>query len=188
MVSQARGGVLRIHRGYINAPDAVLRAVIRFLAPRTPRAARLAARAELLAFPVEQYAPSPPRRSEPLRRGDRRLLAELRQLHRQLNAEYFHGLLSAAPIRLSARMRTRLGEVRLLQDRGHPVEIALSRRHLARDPWPEVRETLLHEMIHQWQAESGRPVDHGPAFRRKARQVGVEPRAVRGEQGGMGTS
>jgi hypothetical protein len=33
--------------------------------------------------------------------------------------------------------------------------------------------------VHQWQAETGRPVDHGTEFRRKARQVGITPRTVR---------
>jgi hypothetical protein len=32
---------------------------------------------------------------------------------------------------------------------------------------------LLHEMVHQWQAENGLPVDHGAVFRRKAQEVGV---------------
>ena len=27
---------------------------------------------------------------------------------------------------------------------------------------------MLHEMVHQWQAETGLPVDHGPLFREKA--------------------
>jgi predicted SprT family Zn-dependent metalloprotease len=47
-----------------------------------------------------------------------------------------------------------------------------------RGPWADVEETLLHEMVHQWQAESGRRVDHGREFRRKAREVGISPRAV----------
>jgi hypothetical protein len=56
---------------------------------------------------------------------------------------------------------------------GRPLEITISRRHLARHDWSEVEHTLLHEMVHQWQAESGLRVDHGPTFRRKAREVGV---------------
>ena len=60
-----------------------------------------------------------------------------------------------------------------------PVEIAISYRHVTRDGWHEAEQTLLHEMIHQWQAESGRPVDHGAMFRQKAREVGVTPRAMR---------
>jgi hypothetical protein len=38
---------------------------------------------------------------------------------------------------------------------------------------------MLHEMVHQWQAETGLGVDHGPTFRRKARDVGVLPQAKR---------
>jgi hypothetical protein len=34
-------------------------------------------------------------------------------------------------------------------------------------------------MVHQWQAETGLPVNHGAAFRHKAQQVGVLPRAKR---------
>jgi hypothetical protein len=34
-------------------------------------------------------------------------------------------------------------------------------------------------MVHQWQAETGRSVDHGPCFRAKAREVGVLPAARR---------
>jgi hypothetical protein len=59
------------------------------------------------------------------------------------------------------------------------MEIAISRRHIARHAWAEVEHTFLHEMVHQWQAETGLPVDHGPAFRRKAREVGVLPGAKR---------
>jgi hypothetical protein len=55
----------------------------------------------------------------------------------------------------------------------------LSHRHIARDEWQEVHDTLLHEMIHQWQAEQGLKVDHGATFRAKARELGVEPRAKR---------
>jgi hypothetical protein len=55
----------------------------------------------------------------------------------------------------------------------------MSRRHLRHDAWEEVEHTLLHEMVHQWQAETGQPVDHGPGFRRKAREVGALPRARR---------
>ena len=39
--------------------------------------------------------------------------------------------------------------------------------------------TLLHEMVHQWQAEQGHPIDHGRLFREKAIEVGIEPAARR---------
>jgi hypothetical protein len=33
--------------------------------------------------------------------------------------------------------------------------------------------------VHQWQAETGLPIDHGPAFRAKAAAVGIAPQARR---------
>ncbi|MFI5211097.1 MAG: SprT-like domain-containing protein, partial [Gemmatimonadales bacterium] len=177
---------LRLHHGYAWAPDPVLAAVAGFLRPGARRAERAAARAVLLSFPAESFAPSTRplvRRPEAARPGDDHLLARLRELHGQLNREYFGGRLAAIPIRLSARMRRRLGELRVDRATGTAEEIGIARRHLRRDGWEAVRETLLHEMVHQWQAESALPVDHGPEFRRKARAVGIEPRAMKSEQG-----
>ena len=181
MVSIGKRRVLRIHAGYAHASDSVLRAVIRFLDPRLPRAARRAAERELLAFPVEEYAPSaaPRLRQERPRPGDLLLLHRLSQAFDRFNREHFAGQLAAVPIRLSGRMRTRLGELSVDLRTGKPIEIAISRRHIARHAWGEVEQTLLHEMVHQWQAESGLPVDHGPLFREKARLVGVVPGAKR---------
>jgi hypothetical protein len=167
--------VLRIHRGYAFAPDGVLKAVVRFLNPRVPRVLRRAAEREFLEFPVQLYAPAPerPARRERPRPGDVLVLHRLETLHRRLNAQHFGGTLSDIPIRLSSRMRRRLGELSVDLGTGRPTEIALSRRHLNHHPWPEVEHTMLHEMVHQWQAETGLPVDHGRTFRRKAREVGV---------------
>jgi hypothetical protein len=120
----------------------------------------------------------PPRRERP-RPGDLLLLHRLSQAHERFNGEHFGGALGSLPIRLSSRMRTRLGELSVEVRTGRPMEIAISRRHIARHAWAEVEHTLLHEMVHQWQAETGLPVDHGPTFRRKARQVGVLPGAKR---------
>jgi hypothetical protein len=181
MVSLSARRVLRLHRGYAWAPDRVLRAIVQFLDSRLPRALRRLAEREFLAFPVEQHAPAPPRvpRRERPRPGDLRVLHRLAQAHERLNVTYFGGALGGLPIRLSGRMRTRLGELSMDLRTGRPLEIAISRRHIARHPWPEVEHTLLHEMVHQWQAESGLRVDHGPTFRRKAVEVGVLPAAQR---------
>jgi hypothetical protein len=181
MVSIGKRRVLRIHAGYAHASDSVLRAIIRFLDPRLPRPVRRAAERELLAFPVEEYASSgPPRlRQERPRPGDLLVLHRLSQAFDRFNRDHFGGALSPLPIRLSGRMRTRLGELSVDIRTGRPIEIAISRRHVARHRWAEVEHTLLHEMVHQWQAESGLPVDHGPLFREKARQVGVVPGAKR---------
>ena len=172
---------LRIHRGYGFAPDHVLQAVVRFLNPRVPRSLRRAAEREFLDFPVQAYAPVPERapRQERPRPGDLRLLHRLQELHRTLNLQHFGGSLPEIPIRLSSRMKRRLGELAVDSRTGRASEIALSRRHLNRHPWSEVEHTMLHEMVHQWQAESGLSVDHGPAFRKKSREVGVLPAARR---------
>jgi hypothetical protein len=181
MLSFTRSGILRLHQGYSAAPDRVLRAIVRFLNPRVPRVLRRAAEREFLAFPVEEHAPArlrPCSRERP-RPGDVLLLHRLATLHQQLNAEHFGGALGEIPIRLSSRMRTRLGELAVEIRSGKPLEITISRRHLARHPWPEIEHTMLHEMVHQWQAESGLRIDHGRTFRQKARDVGVIPAAKR---------
>lgn len=181
MVSVSRS-VLRIHRGYAYAPDRILRAVVAFLAPETPSGERREAEEAVLAFPVQRYVtPQLARRKRagPAKRGDRRLLAALAQLHRKLNERYFRGELADLPFRISDRMRTQLGEVTLEEHTDRVVEISVSRRHLERDDWYEVEKTVLHEMVHQWQAQMGLPVDHGPTFQEKALEVGIEPAARR---------
>lgn len=179
MLSWLPGRRLRIHEGYARAPDDVLLAIVKFLAPGVRRAARLAARRLFLAFPVESHVPARPARPPRVRAADRPVLARITALVAELNTEHFEGALPPLPIRLSSRMRRRLGELRLERKTGRAVHIGLNRRHVLHDPWPEVRDTVLHELVHQWQAETGRPVDHGAEFRRKAREVGIQPRAVR---------
>ncbi len=171
-------GVLRLHEGYASAPDEVLRAIVRFLTPFTRRRDRLAARRTFVAFPVDQFAPS--RRavepsSRPAVESDRPWLQRLRVEHARLNRERFGGELGEIPIRLSGRMRRRLGHVALDRATGRATEIAMNRRHVQRDPWTLVEDTLLHEMVHQWQAETGRRVDHGAEFRGKLAEVNGQP-------------
>jgi hypothetical protein len=181
MVSLTGRRVLRLHLGYASAPDRVLRAIVRFLDPRVPRAIRRGAEREFLAFPVEEHAPPPPRptRQDHPRPGDLALLQRLASLHERFNAECFGATLGDIPIRLSGRMRTRLGELVVDLRTGRASEIAISRRHVLRHPWAEVEHTMLHEMVHQWQAETGLAVNHGRSFRRKAIELGIEPQARR---------
>ena len=176
-----RRRVLRLHAGYAYAPDRVLLAIIAFLRRGARRETRRAAEREFLAFPVHHHVPPAPRRSagERPRPGDAAALARLAEAHRRLNQQHFGGELGAVPIRLSSRMRRRLGELSVSLETGRPLAITLSRRHLRVDSWAEVEHTLLHEMVHQWQAEAGHPLDHGRQFRVRARAVGIVPRAVR---------
>jgi SprT-like family len=181
MLSWVPEKVLRIHEGYAGAPDEVLRAIVRFVTPGMRRPVRLAARRLFLAFPVDEHASPAPRLVRPRRVApvDQPVLERLERMHVEFNRQHFAGELQPIPIRLSGRMRSRLGELRLDRKTGRAQYIGISRRHLRRDGWAAVMDTLLHEMVHQWQAETGRPVDHGREFRARARQVGIEARAVR---------
>ncbi len=173
-------GALRVHAGYAGAPDEVLSAIVRWARPRVRRAERLEAQRVMTAFPVHDHvAPGDRAHRRPARPapGDEPRVERLQAFHAELNRRYFGGRLRRVEIRISSRMRRRLGEFRPA-DTGEGAEIALSRRHLNADGWARVTETLLHEMVHQWQAESGHRLGHGPDFRRKCAAIGIEGRAV----------
>ncbi len=168
-------GELRVHEGYLGAPDDVLQAIVQFVEGRN-RGERSAARRRIVAFPVPVHRASP--RRERTRPEDTGLAERLRRAHSELNARHFAGKLAPVPVRISRRMKSRLGHYTAATN-GEPAEIAISWRHYRRHGWQETLHTLLHEMVHQWQDETGLPLDHGPAFRRKAAEVGVSPRATR---------
>jgi hypothetical protein len=178
LVSYSAATGLRLHAGYAWAGDDVLAAIITFLKPRATRAERLAARRRFLRFPVDRHVQSRQRRRPaPAPEDHTPLVERLNRLHEILNERHFGGRLSSVEITLSERMQTRLGEY-ISRGEGLPGRIAVSYRHLRRHGWAAVTETLLHEMVHQWQDETGMPIDHGPEFRRKARQVGITPAAT----------
>jgi hypothetical protein len=181
MLSWVPGKILRIHQGYSAAPDDVLKAIVRFVTPGVRRPARLAAKRTFLSFPADEHVPSPARTARKIRVApqDRVAHERLVRMYQELNQVHFEGKLQTLPIRISGRMRSRLGELRLDRKTSRAVHIGISRRHIKRDGWESVTDTLLHEMVHQWQAETGVPVDHGRGFRAKAKAVGIEPRAVR---------
>jgi hypothetical protein len=171
-------GELRVHEGYRAAPDEVLHAIVRFVEAKTRRE-RLRARRTLLQFPIEMRAASVRRRRSSSHPDDTSLEVRLTECHRLLNARHFSGQLRAIPIRVSRRMRGRLGQYSAATPHGDVAEIAIGRRHLRRDGWEQALETLLHEMVHQWQDENGLPIDHRRTFRMKAREVGIPPHARR---------
>jgi len=172
---------LRLHRGYLDAPERTLRAIVVFVRAKS-RAARSAAQRELLKYDVYRGQPpaSRPRRTpERIHPDDEPMVEKLRRAHESLNREKFGGVLGTIPIRVSRRMKSRLGHYTHRDRSGAGAEIVISRRHVRRHGWSEAIETLVHEMVHQWQDESGHPVDHGRAFRAKARLVGIAPTARR---------
>lgn len=169
---------LRVHRALSDAPPHVLRAIVDFVNGRG--AVRQRARRELLAFeiPRDPHAATRRRRREAPHPDDAPLVQRLLEAHRQLNQDRFDGALGDIAIRVSRRMRARLGHF----SPGHqenPPEIAIGRRHLKRDGWASAAETLAHEMVHQWQHETQRPLAHDLSFRQKAREIGILPHARR---------
>jgi hypothetical protein len=170
-----RGSELRVHEGYLAAPTEVHQAIVAFVEGRT-RADRRVAQRRIVSYGVE--APREPSRREKTRPEDEPLAAKFTEWHRQLNAEHFGGTLKDVPVRVSRRMKSRLGHYSAATS-AVSGEIAISWRHLRRHGWDEAVRTLLHEMVHQWQDESGLPLDHGRGFRLKARAVGIEAAAKR---------
>jgi hypothetical protein len=173
------GGELRIHNSFLGASEEVWRAVIVFVHGRT-RVVRNEARRTILEFPVPRSTTAPRRKRSPERTNpaDLQFIRELARWHAAYNDARFGGVLRTIPIRISRRMKSRLGHYSPA-DHGSDPEIVVSRRHIRRDGWEEALHTLLHEMVHQWQDEQGLVVDHGSSFRAKARAVGITPLACR---------
>jgi hypothetical protein len=169
------GGELRVHEGYLGAPIEVHHAIVAFVEGRT-RAERRAAQRRIVTHVVE--VPRGPMRRERTRPEDEPLAERLTAWHASFNDEHFGGKLKSVPVRVSRRMKSRLGHYTAAQH-GAPGEIAISWRHLRRHGWDEALHTLLHEMVHQWQDETGRAIDHGAGFRAKARDVGIAAAARR---------
>lgn len=170
-----RGTQLRVHEGFLSAPPEVHEAIVTFVQGRT-RAARRAARRRIVDFPID-VARGPARRLR-TRPQDEALAVRLADWHAKYNAEHFAGSLRSVSVCVSRRMRSRLGHY-TAGPRAEPGEITISWRHFRRHGWDETLHTLLHEMVHQWQDESGHAIDHGPTFRRKAREIGIAPSAKR---------
>jgi hypothetical protein len=83
-------------------------------------------------------APPLPEKTDP---RDEPLVAELLRLHSLFNEDQFNGRLRDVRIRVSRRMRSRLGHYTRNDEFG-PAEIAISRRHIKRDGWAR-RRTLF---------------------------------------------
>lgn len=170
-----RGRVLRLHEGFRDAPESVLRAVGALLAPA--RRGRTAAR-RLLSEYIRALPPAPAAAAPPRRRrippADRPHLERLQAEFDRVNAAAFRGGLPRVPLYLSGRMRRRNGHFS-----AEPLEIVISRR-LCEDALDgEAASTLRHEMIHLWQHVQGVRPGHGADFRQWARRLDVHPRAVR---------
>lgn len=176
VVVSLKGFELRLHEGFCAAPRELHAQIVRFVMGKKPWE-KQAARQAILAFPLPKHT-KPPRAPERTHPEDEPLAERLAEWHTRLNGERFGAKLQQIPIRISRRMLRRLGHY-APDVVGGGAEIAISARHLRRDGFASAVETLLHEMVHQWQHENGLPIDHGLDFRRKCREVGAVPRAKR---------
>jgi hypothetical protein len=158
-------GAQHLHRGATGLLRSLIRSVRRAFGARD---------AAQLALPLGAR----PRRTERTHPDDEMVAAKLLEWHGRMNGERFDGALGEVPVRVSRRMRSRLGHYAPARG-GASAEIAISRLHVRRHGFASAVQTLLHEMVHQWQDENGLGVDHGAGFKRKARAVGVSPRASR---------
>src|SRR5262245_36633314 len=103
-----RGTELRVHEGYLRAPADVHEAIVTFVEGRT-RTARRAARELIVSYTVEAPATTAPARRERTRPEDEPLAVKLTEWHVRLNADHFDGTLKTVPVRVSRRMKSRLG-------------------------------------------------------------------------------
>jgi SprT-like family len=164
-----RGDELRVHEAFLEAPNDVLQAIVAFVQGRG--VARRRAKGVIVGYPIGAR-PAPLRR-EQTHPDDMLLVARLLEIHARCNRDHFDRALRTPAIRVSRRMRSALGSYHPARADERGAEIVISRRHIRRHGWAAACETLLHEMVHQWQDESGLSLDHGATFRRKARQVGI---------------
>jgi len=189
------GTVLNLHEGYRTAPWSLLRHFVTLAIPADRSAtetglARSAVRTWHGLAPAIARARRRPRRRRalPARRevipgpccGNPEQIRRLRALFHRLNRERFQVALPPdLHLRLSARMRSRLGHMRghVRQGRRIVVEIALNDILLRDGNSPALTDTLLHEMAHaaDWLIQGGR--GHGPTWKAWALRVGCEPRA-----------
>lgn len=171
-----KGFELRVHEGFCDAPTEMHVQIVRFVMARK-KWERQMARDAIVAYPLPRHT-KPARAPERTHPDDEPLAERLAEWHTRLNGERFGAQLRQVPIRVSRRMLRRLGHYAPGVEGGGP-EIAISARHCHRDGFASAIETLLHEMVHQWQHENGLPLDHGAEFRRKCREVGAVPSAKR---------
>lgn len=183
-----RGTRLNLHRAFAAAPEQVLRdvAVIAKSGGLVGESARAASRrlaewaplhrelAEIRAAPRRAGRPVGPCCATPPQ------LRYLRRMYRYLNRSRFGGRLpTGVPLRLSPRMKSRLGHMKPgeLDGRRRVLEIALNVDLMLPENDRIRVDTLVHEMAHaaDWlfDGEAG----HGPTWRWWADYAGCETRA-----------
>ena len=112
----------------------------------------------------------------------RDVLGRLYVEYHETNDRHFAGLLPMIPLYIESAARP--GKERTVaflwadDFTGQPRYIVLDDASVQSESWKAITDTLKHEMIHVWQAVTGRAVNHGPAFKRMAKKLDISQRAV----------
>jgi hypothetical protein len=115
------------------------------------------------------------------RRAD--VLGRFYVLFHETNDRYFAGLLPCVPITIEriARPRVKQGMVGYTVSSGsdgRPLRIVVDEAHALSGSWADVRDTMLHEVVHVWQAQRGERPHHGASFRAMSKRLGISGKAV----------
>jgi predicted SprT family Zn-dependent metalloprotease len=94
-------------------------------------------------------------------------IADLQLLFAQFNYTYFDGEIPAHEISYNNRFSNVAGRITY-----KPPKIELSPKHLSGKP-EQLRETLLHEMIHAWLFARNENPGHTARFKKKMRELGL---------------
>lgn len=192
LLSLSKDGVtLNVHRCFRHAPDDVMNAIATFLLVRSTAPEYGLALRRIRSWPARLgsrrtgrtgFKARPPKRRIAPKPGPCAGTPAQRQwlwrVFARLNQSHFGGRLPVdVPIRLSARMRRRYGQMAYYE---HPdgtrivVELALNLDLMVEGNEGELYDTLLHEMAHMeaWLFH-GDP-GHGPLWKEIAERVGCE--------------
>lgn len=172
---------LNLHECFRSGGPDVLAAIATFASARGDSAAYRQAIARLRRWHGAQVDESELEAGArpPASCGTAAQLAALAEWYGQLNRAHFGGQLPELPVRLSDRMRRRLGHVQYGggKDARSVTEIALNVDLLIPGNGRALRDTLLHELAHAeaWLRHGQR--GHGRVWQRIALRVGCEPLA-----------
>lgn len=97
---------------------------------------------------------------------------DLKGWYAKYNYLYFKGQLKQCPIYINHTKRA-LGQFCRDCD-GYGIRYYIKISNFLDRPIRDVQNTLIHEMIHQWQWENFQKCDHGDTFKQKAKEINTE--------------
>lgn len=105
------------------------------------------------------------------------LYTDLQRIYRKLNKQHFNNKLPECIIRWHFRFKSTIGDIK----ESTPL-IRLNFQHHKKYGYQEIRDTLLHEMIHLYLHQNGKKSyhDHGKDFKKIAKQFGLKDYGVDG--------